>query len=194
MCSCSAVNKLYRKSFWDTAGFSFTTGRYYEDLGTIPKVMGMAKRIVYRKEVLYYYRTRSGSIMHSMDFKKNFEDRTAVTDGVLAFYKKNGLWKKYREELEYLVFENTYFVPSKEIVLSDRKSPYLQKFRAYAYSRFPSLDENKYIKLLSGKNKLLYFLLKKKLYILMILLSCARRAKESMQNKMWRKKPWNWSA
>lgn len=184
MCSCSAVNKLYRRSFWDKTGICFPTGRHYEDLGTVPKVMGLAGRIVYQKEVLYYYRMRNGSIMHSTDFKKNFTDRTEVTDGVLAFYKEHGLWEKYRDELEYLVFENTYFVPSKEIVLADRKSLYLEKFKDYAYSRFPDIDQNKYIGNLSGKNKILYFLLKKKLYSLMALMSYMRRAKDYVKTKL----------
>lgn len=184
MCSCSAVNKLFRKSFWDDIGLCFPKGRYYEDLGTIPKVMGLAGRIVYQKEVLYYYCIRSGSIMHSTDFKKNFMDRTEMTDGVLAFYKEHKLWEKYKDELEYLVFENTYFVPSKELVLADRKSRYLEKFKAYAYDRFPNIDRNKYIGQISGKDKILYFFLKRKLYGFMVLLSCMRKAKDYIKIKL----------
>ena len=54
MCSCSAVNKLYRRRLWERTGLLFPKGRYYEDLGTVPKLMGLAERIVYREEVLYY--------------------------------------------------------------------------------------------------------------------------------------------
>ena len=189
--SCSAVNKLYRRSFWKEAELSFPKGRYYEDLGTMPKVMGLAERIVYQKEVLYYYFLRAGSIMHSVDFKKNYEDRTAVMDGVLTFYKQYGLWERYREELEYLVLENTYFVPSKEIVLNDRKSPYLEAFRSYAYKRFPNLKNNKYIGDLSRKDKILWFLLTKKIYGAMVCLSYARRAKDYVAGKVSRRKTWN---
>lgn len=188
MASCSAVNKLYRREFWEKTGLSFTKGRYYEDLGTIPKMMGLAERIVYRKEVLYYYLSRGGSIMHSVDFRKNYEDRTAAVDGVLRFYREHKLLEQYQKELEYLVFENIYFVPSKEIVLNDRKSPYLSKFRAYAYKRFPNLERNLYIKEMPCKDRILWLLLKKKMYVAMVSLSYARRAKDRLTGRFWREK------
>lgn len=191
MRSCSAVNKLYRREFWEGAGLSFAKGRYYEDLGTIPKLMGLAERIIYRKEVLYYYLFRGGSIMHSVDFQKNYEDRTAAADGVLGFYKEHDLWEQYERELEYLVFENTYFVPSKEIVLNDRKSPYLARFRAYAYGRFPNLERNPYIREMSRKDRILWMLLKKRMYGAMVALSYARRVKDGLTGGIRRKRTWN---
>lgn len=178
MCSCSAVNKLYRTDYWRKNQFLFPSDRYYEDLGTIPKVMAMAERIVYLKEILYKYTMREGSIMHSHNFSKNYEDRTWVLDDVLEFYQKKGLYGRYERELEYLVIENGYFVPSKELILNNRKSEYLKRFREYAYSRFPLLDKNPYIKRFSRKDRVLWALLQKKLYGVMICLSYARRGKD----------------
>lgn len=183
MSSCSAVNKLYRKEFWIKSGVSFPKGRYYEDLGTIPKLMALAERVVYKQEILYYYLMRDGSIMHSKDFSRNYKDRTFVLDGVLDFYQEHQLLEQYRSELEYLVFENAYFVPSKEIVLNDRKSIYLDKFRTYAYAKFPELADNVYIKRMSGKDKMLWKLLKCRLYGAMVLLSYARRVKDFVLKK-----------
>ena len=122
MRSCSAVNKLIRRELWKESGFQFPKGRYYEDLATIPKVMTKTKKIVYLPEVYYYYLMRDGSIMHSRNFEKNYEDRTWAVDQLLEYFERENLIETYRNELEYLVFENTYFVPSKEIVLNDRKS------------------------------------------------------------------------
>ncbi len=178
MCSCSAVNKLYRREFWVNSGVKFPKGRYYEDLGTIPKLMALAERVVYKKETLYYYFMRESSIMHSKDFSRNYEDRTAVVEGVLTFYREHRLYERYKKELEYLTFENAYFLPSKEIVLNDIKSIYLEKFKSYAYKKFPDLEHNIYVKELSRKNKILLLLLKRKLYRGMLLLSYARRAKD----------------
>lgn len=175
MRSCSAVNKLFCREFWEKTGITFPAGRYYEDLATIPKLLALAERIVYKKEVLYYYLTREGSIMHSTDFSRNFTDRTRAVDDVEEFFEEHGLKKKYRDELEYLVFENTWFVPSKEIVLNDRKSIYLEKFREYALEKYPDQAKNKYIRELSGRNKVLWMLLSRKQYWLMILMSYIRR-------------------
>ena len=136
MRSCSAVNKLIRRELWKESGFQFPKGRYYEDLATIPKVMTKTKKIVYLPEVYYYYLMRDGSIMHSRNFEKNYEDRTWAVDQLLEYFERENLIETYRNELEYLIFENTYFVPSKEIVLNDRKSEYLKKFRDYAYNKF----------------------------------------------------------
>ena len=178
--SCSAVNKLYRREFWEQCGVTFPVGRNYEDLGTIPRLWACAERVVYKKEALYYYVMRDGSIMHSTDFQRNYRDRTFVMDSVLSFYKKKGLYEKYKKELEYMVFENTYFVPSKEIVLNDRRSKYLGKFRGYAYSRFPELRHNPYIRRLSRKDKILWLLLQCRMYGVMIFLSKVRRMRDHM--------------
>ena len=183
MRTCSAVNKLFRKEFWEKSGLSFPAGRYYEDLATIPKLLTQADRIVYKKEVLYYYLSREGSITHSSDFSRNYDDRTRSVDEVLEFFHEKGLDQIYRDELEYLVFENAYFVPSKEIVLNDRKSAYLQKFREYALGKYPDLGKNRYISELSGKDKILWALLRRKMYAVMVLMSQLRQIRDRVTGR-----------
>lgn len=183
MRTCSAVNKLFRREFWEKSGMSFPAGRYYEDLATIPKLLTQAERIVYKKEILYYYLAREGSITHSSDFSRNYADRTRAVDEVLAFFQERGLDKTYRNELEYLVFENTWFVPSKEIVLNDRKSIYLEKFREYSMGKYPDLEKNRYISKLSGKDKILWALLRRKMYAVMVLLSQMRQIKDRITGR-----------
>ena len=183
MRTCSAVNKLFRKEFWEKSGLSFPAGRYYEDLATIPKLLTQADRIVYKKEVLYYYLSREGSITHSSDFSRNYDDRTRSVDEVLEFFHEKGLDQIYRDELEYLVFENAYFVPSKEIVLNDRKSAHLQKFREYALGKYPDLGKNRYISELSGKDKILWALLRRKMYAVMVLMSQLRQIRDRVTGR-----------
>lgn len=183
MKTCSAVNKLFRREFWEKTASAFPAGRYYEDLAAIPKALALAGRIIYRKEVLYYYLNRQGSIMHSSDFSRNYADRTAAVESVEAFFREHGLADRYRDELEYLVFENAFFVPSKEIVLNDRRSEYLEKFRSYAYGKYPRLDQNRYVREMSGKDRILWMLLKRKWYGVMVLLSYARRVKDRITGR-----------
>ena len=178
--SCSAVNKLIRRELWKESGFQFPKGRYYEDLATIPKVMTKTKKIVYLPEVYYYYLMRDGSIMHSRNFEKNYEDRTWAVDQLLEYFERENLIETYRNELEYLVFENTYFVPSKEIVLNDRKSEYLKKFRDYAYNKFPQMNKNYYVQQIAGKDKILLKLLQYRMYGMMVLMSQLRRMKDRL--------------
>lgn len=182
MNSCSAVNKLILRETWLLTNLKFPVGKYYEDLATIPKLMAQAERVVYIKEVYYYYLMREGSIMHSKNFERNFRERTWAADGILNYFTENNLFYEYKNELEYLVFENTFFVPSKEIVLNDRKSKYLEEFRNYAYSRFPQMDKNKYVLQISGKNKVLLILLRRRMYSMMVMMSWLRRLKDKLIN------------
>ena len=80
-----------------------------------------------------------------------------------------------------MIFENTFFVPSKEIVLNDRKSKYLEEFRNYAYSRFPQMDKNKYVLQISGKNKILLILLRRRMYRTMIFMSWMRQMRDKIR-------------
>lgn len=180
----SAVNKLYRTSFWKETGLEFIVGRYYEDLGTIPKLYLLAKSIVFLDtEPLYYYLIRSGSIMHGRDFERNFKDRTFVLNGIIDFYKEHGMYECFKDELEFLTLDNGYFLPCKEIVLSNYKSPVLCKFRKYIDFQFPEHAKNPYIKNFTIKNKVLFFLLRRKQYCAMLWMSYARRIVESVVKK-----------
>lgn len=173
--SCSAWNKLFRRKFWEDSGIYFPVGKHYEDLGTIPKLLGIAEKVIYKKEVYYYYLQRKGSIMHETNIQRNYEDRITMVDDIVKFYNERGLFEKFYSELEYLAFENAYFIPSKEIVLCERKSPYLVKFHEYVRAKFPNVDKNPYIKGLSRNDKILYGLLKCKAYGMMVLLSKGRQ-------------------
>lgn len=179
--SCSACNKLFRKKFWEDSGIYFPVGKHYEDLGTIPKLLGIAEKVIYKKEVYYYYLQRTGSIMHETNIQRNYEDRTAMVDNVLEFYNERGLFEKFYRELEYLAFENAYFIPSKEIVMYNRRSPYLRKFYEYVLSKFPKINKNPYINKLGNSDKILYRLLKYKVYGIMVLLSKGRQLIQNLK-------------
>lgn len=164
VCSCSPVDKLYRKCFWDENGFAFTVDRYFEDLGTIPKIMALTDRFVHIPDILYYYRIRPKSIMHDADFEKKYVDRTFVTDDVIDFFEKKGIYRKYYTELEYLTLKNAFFYPAREVVYTDPKSKYLPMFRAYVYGKFPKLARNKYIKQMPPNDRVFWFLIRHKMF------------------------------
>lgn len=177
----SAWSKLYRREFYLEQGHWFPKGRLYEDLGSIPKLFLDAGSIVYVKGAFYHYLIRPGSIMTSTKFEKNYTDRTAMYQAILDYYKEAGKYDAYKDELEYLAFRNIYFEPSKEIILTDRKSPYLQKFRAFMEQHFPDYHKNPYLKGLTSKERLHYRIIETKQYWLMVLLSYARRAVEKLR-------------
>lgn len=180
-----AWNKLYRRDFWMSTGLLYPVGRNFEDLSTTPKLLLKAKRVVYlNSEPLYYYILRDGSIMRNHDLERNYNNRTAALDDVIQYFHKHGRYEKFRQELEYLTFEHGFFVPCKEIVLEDRKSPYLEMFRSYAYGLFPHIEQNPYIKAqLSKKDRLLLQLIRTRQYRVMNALSKGRKLVDSRKKE-----------
>lgn len=173
--SPSAVNKLFRRDLFVKTEIRFPVGKYYEDLGTTPKLLLMAERIGYLKEAFYYYMIRSGSIMTGAKVDKNYQDRTAMINQVLDFFKEHGAYETYYQELEYLAVMNGYFLPSREIILQDRKSPVLKKFKSYIYTIFPDFHSNKYLKqYLSKKDRLHLKTIETEQYWFMVMLSKGR--------------------
>lgn len=182
--SPSAWCRLYKTEFWVKSGISYPIGRHYEDLATTPRLILEAERIGYVAcEPLYYYMLRPGSIMTSNNFEKSYQDRTYVLDFLKKYFEEKNADKTYKRELEYLFFEHAYFVPSKEIILAVSESPWLEKFKSFAFTAFPDMFDNLYVRQLSGKDKILLFLLKYKLYSAMNLLSGLRKKKDSMKNE-----------
>ena len=154
--SPSAVNKLFRRDLFIKTKIRFPVGKYYEDLGTIPKLLLMAEKIGYLKEPFYYYMIRSGSIMTGAKAEKNYQDRTEMIDQVMDFFKEHEAFETYYQELEYLAVMNGYFLPSREIILQDRKSPVLKKFKRYIYTMFPDFHRNIYLKQYISKKERLH--------------------------------------
>ncbi len=64
-------NKLFRRELFDA--LRFPSGHLYEDLYTTYKALDHAKRIVYSREVKYFYRQRAGSIIHTAYSAKYFD-------------------------------------------------------------------------------------------------------------------------
>ena len=113
--------------------------------------------------------------MKSYNFERNYKDMVWILNDILQFYKERNQFQKYKKELEYLVFASGYFEPSREIVLKDRKNPYLKKIRNYMYHRFPEFHQNIYVKQLERKNKFHLFILDIRQYWIMALLSECRQ-------------------
>jgi glycosyltransferase involved in cell wall biosynthesis len=163
--------RLFNREFFLRVKHDFPVGRYYEDLGTTPKFLLDAQRITYVNQCLYYYVSRSGSIMKSRNFERNYKDIIWILEDIRAFYRSRGVYEKYRDELEYLFFIHAYFEPIKIITLADFKNPYLDKFRKYMYGEYPDFRKNRYMKLCDKKDKIRLLILDAKQYWLMYLIS-----------------------
>lgn len=181
----SPCNKLYNRKFWQNTGLTYPLDRNYEDLTMTPRLLVNAARIVYlQSEPLYYYIIHEGSIMRSRNFQKSYMDRKAAIEDILLYFREQGLYETFQNELEYLAFEHAYFVPIKEILVYEPRSPYLRAFREYISEIFPKASKNLYVKkCLSSKDKIMLRLMKWRLYGVMIILSKVRRQVDIMRHK-----------
>lgn len=180
-----AWNKLYRRDFWMSTGLFYPVGRDQEDLATTPKLLLKAKRVVYlNSEPLYIHIVRDKSVKSDYNLERNYYNRIEALDDVIQYYQKHGRYEKFKAELEYLTFKYAYFIPCKEIVTEDWKSPFLQMFQNYAYGQFPHIDQNQYIKTqMSKKERLIFNLLKTRQYGVMNAMAKGRKLIDSRSKK-----------
>lgn len=175
LAATSACAKLFNREFYVKANCPFPQGIYFEDLATTSIFFMRAKRVFYLKEPLYYYINRENSIMTGKNFEKSSHDKLVALEHILSAYKKEGKYEEYRQELEYLVFANEYFEPSKVLALAGEDGEYLEKYRKYMYETFPDIHNNKYVKNMEKKDKIHLWILDHKQYWMMRLLSKARK-------------------
>ena len=167
--------RMYKKSFWDQSQIRYPEKIHYEDLAESIGYVG--------EEPLYYYMIRQGSIMRSNDFERSYKDRTYVLDFIKSYYQEHQADRKFCKELEFIFFEHGYFVPSKEIILENPKSPWLKNFEDYVKKNYPGFLKNPYIRNLSTKDKILLTLMKRRMYSAMNMLSGARKKKDLLKQK-----------
>lgn len=175
LAATSACAKLFNREFYVKANCPFPQGIYFEDLATTSIFFMKAKRVFYLKEPLYYYINRENSIMTGKNFEKSSHDKLVALEHILSAYKKEGKYEEYRQELEYLVFANEYFEPSKVLALAGEDGEYLEKYRKYMYETFPDIHNNKYVKNMGKKDKIHLWILDHKQYWMMRLLSKVRK-------------------
>jgi hypothetical protein len=173
---------MFRTEFLRESGVRFPEGYSFEAIGTLPIWFVLAKRVVYTRRLLYYERMRDDSVQSSQELEQEYSNRTAMLDGVRAFFLEKGLAEQYSEELEYLVFEQGYYEPAKTILKAHQKCKLIQQYRNYARSCYPNLTGNSYVKKLSCKEKVLWGFLWIQAYLLLqiacfVCKLCERRRK-----------------
>ncbi len=169
LCSPCAWNKLYRASLFLDTDIRYPLRVWYEDIRTTLKVMLKARSIVLLDDVGYHYLQRPGSIIQSLNVERNVEILDAFRD-IFTYFREQGLWDEYRDELCFLTLFHAYLTASVRVIRLDRKHPLLRDFFDFLKENFPDYRKNPYLSTLTGNQKILFFLLEKKLYSVISLL------------------------
>lgn len=158
----SAWNKVYRRCLFTDNGIYYPGRVWYEDMYVTPWLYTKAKRIYSVHKDWHNYLQRAGSITNNKNTARNLEIIDAV-NAMLDAYRREGLFEKYRTELEYSAFYNQVLTSVTRVNLADRNSEVQDRLVADYLSKFPDYEKNPYVKALPPKYRLIHLLIKARL-------------------------------
>lgn len=157
----SAWGKLYHRELFDS--LEFVSRYWYEDMRLIPKLYLRAKTISYVNEALVYYVQRKGSIMNSSNLERNLEIIEAFDD-LLGYYKDQGVYEEFKQELEFLVIEHIAVAGISRIVRGGKRGrEIIRKVESYL-GTYENLYDNDYLDTMEKNRRIILFCNRKKWY------------------------------
>lgn len=101
----SPWNKLYKASILKDNKIRFPEGLIYEDTSFFIKSLPYIKKSAYIDKHYVHYFLRVGSTMNSKSAKsfKKVGDIIPVLEDIINFYKEQGFYEEYKQELEYFI-------------------------------------------------------------------------------------------
>ena len=138
----AAWNKMYKKELFNN--ISFPEGKWYEDLGTTPKLT-MTHKYSIVNEPLYNYIQNSSSIMHTFDNRIfNIYD---IIEDLEKYLKSNN---QYNSNLAKIEFINIYHLligtVYRSSFMKNFKIKDIKKIHLYVKKKYPHWRKNNYIK------------------------------------------------
>lgn len=159
----NACCRAVRRTLFLSSGIRFPSQVWYEDIRTTTKLFALAESIVALPDTWYYYVQREGSITRNANLDRNREIMDAFED-LLGWYREQGLFAQYIEELERLCIDHVYLAASVRVLRQDPCHPLLAEFHHYLQENFPDYKHNTLISQLPKPKQLAYRLLEKKRY------------------------------
>ena len=151
----NAWNKVAKASLYKDNKITFPSRVWYEDIRTTPKMFSKADKVVYLEKDMFNYLQREGSIMNNAKVDRNVEIIDALDD-LTSWFKKEGIYEDYREELEYLIIDHVFVAGSVRVIRSaGTKHPLLKTLREFTMNNVSpdAFKSNKYIVSSMPKNR-----------------------------------------
>lgn len=142
----AAWNKMYRTALFKENAIEFPHGKWYEDLGTFPKLLMVSKKDVsIVRKPLYGYIQNSSSIMHTYD-NRIFE-MYDICEDLEDFARRHDIYEENLEKLEYI---NVYHVLVGTMYRSSFKDDFgtktIRDIADYVRTKYPDWHKNRLIK------------------------------------------------
>ena len=150
-----AWNKLIKRQLITDNNLEFPKGLRYEDVEFTYKLIPFINKFAYVDKPFIHYVQREGSIANVQN--KRTAEIFTVLDNVIEFYKKNNIYEKYRDELEYN-YARYLLCSSLKRMCKIKDKTIREKLLTESWKRlnsnFPNWKENVILKTVNiGKNK-----------------------------------------
>lgn len=140
-------NKIFRSDLVKSNNIFFPIGLKYEDIVFTYSILPYAKKLSYMPIGMYYYVQSDSSLINHQTEK--VRDIFCIFDELIDFYKKNKLYRKYFDELEYLVVKILLGSSFARILgLDDNalRKRIIKENWLYLNSTFPNWRSNKHLR------------------------------------------------
>lgn len=173
----SMVIKIYRRELFEENRIRFPEKMFYEDnaIGVFPLLY--AKRFERVEESLYFYYQNQESTVHTISLER-CKDRMKAARIYMNECISRGFYERFKEEVEYKVFElgyrNTLFsylqkvrFPSYRFVVQMKKflEEYIPEYEKNSYYKRYMDEENQKLINMHSKNVIIFLLYYKMLYL-----------------------------
>ena len=161
-------NKLYRKSLISKKNLEFRSKVWYEDIDFTAKALFDENiKIAFLNDNLYNYLLRPGSTMNNSNLMKNL-DLLLSFDEIIEYFKQNNIYQIHYQKIEFLAVYHIFICGITRLInISDDKKlkkEIIKKYREYVIKKFPTYKNNEYLKYLDRNKKIIFTLVKLKLY------------------------------
>ncbi len=142
-----AWNKLIKRDIIINNKIAFPMGLYYEDVEFFYKLLPHINKFSFVKEPLIYYTQREDSMVNKQDSRTSHI--FIVLNNVINYYKSNGLYEEYKDQIEYTYTRLLLCSSLKRILQIDNKEvkeDLINKTWDNLNSYFPNWKKNKILK------------------------------------------------
>lgn len=159
----TAWTRAWKRSLFIDHNIYYPSRVWYEDIRTTEKLFAVAQSIVSIPQCFYFYNIRENSITHNKNVNRNREIIDAFDD-LISWFKDNGLYDHYYDELCRLAVEHILIVGSVRVLRIDDKNDLLKEFDEYMTNHFADYKSNPRLISLTRNQKMVLLLLKRKKY------------------------------
>lgn len=165
----SACNKLYKRDLFENV--RFPKGLWYEDIGTIPKLIFLSNIIAKVDEPLYFYYQRSGSISHTKN-EKVFDIYACLEDVYSFIDTRTNDVRFLREINKMLIIDGVELTTLRIKDYSEDREIFLKKNMDLIERIYPNWYDDSLLREYPWKKRLMFYFLKKRYF--KTLLRCFR--------------------